>query len=187
MGDFFPAAANATDIQRARYKNLHQFETMYIMADLETETLLFTLKYRSNDGLLLIYPDLNSIEANPYLIEINADTRNLYQFAIEHQSVDGSNEIAQLRNDIEVMANKVEFTSKFDVYFDNSEFKFISISNRMINYSYRIYAFVRRYYSIYPTNERPRFVYTLRYIEPIILNTMTSMSTTRFIYLLCVS
>lgn len=94
---------------------------MYIMAELEAEILLFTLKYRSNDGLLLIYPDLNSIEANPYLIEINADSRNLYQCAIENLSADSSNDMAKVRNDIEVLANKVSWNfygkCKFDSMF----------------------------------------------------------------------
>ncbi|XP_055304970.1 tectonic-like complex member Mks1 isoform X2 [Sitodiplosis mosellana] len=106
VGDFFPEDANVDEIQRARFKNLGQFECMYIMADLKKEILLFSIKYRSSDGLLLIYPDLNNIDANPYLKEIVFDSRNLYQFAMENLSMDCQNEVVQLKNDIELLANK---------------------------------------------------------------------------------
>lgn len=107
VGDFLPDDTHIDEIQRARYKNLDQFECMFIMANLEEEILLFTIKYRSSDGLLLIYPDLNNIDINPYLKEINSDSRNLYQFSIENLSMDCSNEMTQLKNDIELLANKV--------------------------------------------------------------------------------
>ena len=107
VGDFFPEDANVVEIQRARFKNLGQFESMYIMADLKKEILLFSIKYRSSDGLLLIYPDLNNIDINPYLKEIVFDSRNLYQFSMENLSMDCQNEVIQLKNDIELLANKV--------------------------------------------------------------------------------
>lgn len=107
MGDFFPEDINDDEIQRARFKNLGQFECMHIMADLKDEILLFTIKYRSSDGLLLIYPDLNNIDVNPYLKEIIGDSRNLYQFSMENLSMDSQNEMIQLKSDIELLANKV--------------------------------------------------------------------------------
>lgn len=107
VGDLVPDNASIDEIQRVRFKNLGQFECMYIMADLKEEILLFTIKYRSSDGLLLIYPDLNNIDVNPYLKEIIVDSRNLYQFAMENLSMDCQSEIIQLKNDIELLANKV--------------------------------------------------------------------------------
>lgn len=108
VGDFFPEDANNDEIQRTRFKNLGQFECMYIMADLKKEILLFSIKYRSSDGLLLIYPDLNNIDVNPYLKEIvDRDSRNLHQFSMENLSMDCQNEVIQLKNDIELLANKV--------------------------------------------------------------------------------
>lgn len=81
---------------------------MYIMANLGCEILLFTIKYRSHDGLLLVYPDFNSIDVNPYLKEIVSDSRHLYQYAIENLSTDmRSDDDWSLRADIEMMANKV--------------------------------------------------------------------------------
>lgn len=110
MGDFFPDQINDDEIQRARFKNLGQFECMYIMADLSEEIQLFSIKYRSNDGLLLIYPDLNNIDANPYLKEIIIDSRHLYQFAMENLSMDYcQNEVIQLKSDIDSLANKVSY------------------------------------------------------------------------------
>lgn len=107
VGDLVPDNASMDEIQRVRFKNLGQFECMYIMAGLKEEILLFTIKYRSNDGLLLIYPDLNNIDVNPYLKEIIVDSRNLYQFAMENLSTDCQSGIIQLKNDIELLANKV--------------------------------------------------------------------------------
>lgn len=109
MGDFFPEHINDDEIQRARFKNLGQFECMYIMADLSEEIQLFSIKYRSNDGLLLIYPDLNNIDVNPYLKEIIIDSRHLYQFAMENLSMDYCQNEVQLKSDIELLANKVSY------------------------------------------------------------------------------
>lgn len=183
VSDFLPPDANIDDIQRARYKNLHQFETMHIMADLETETLLFTLKYRSDDGLLLIYPDLNSIEANPYLIEINADSRNLYQFAIENLSTDSTNETLQLRNDIEVLANKVRDANSLLCGSSTLQsIRYICHIHSLLNtYSYQIYAFVHRSYSICPTSKRPPCAFISKSKVSSNSNTMTFTSSIQFI------
>lgn len=100
------------EIQRFRFKNLDLFESMYIMADLQDEIPLFSIKYRSSDGLLLVYPDLNNIDVNPYLKEINFDTRNLYQYAMEDLSTDYHNEITQsLKNDIDLLTNRVKYNT----------------------------------------------------------------------------
>lgn len=57
-------------------------EVMYVMADLQEETTLFTIKWHS-DGLLTVYPDFNELDQEPYLIEIDTDSRHIYQYAIE--------------------------------------------------------------------------------------------------------
>lgn len=98
---------------------------MHIMADLKEEILLFSIKYRSHDGLLLIYPDLNNIDVNPYLKEINADSRNLYQFAMENLSMDCHSEITQLKNDIESLTNRVS-NNFISTQNDNTHFSFSS-------------------------------------------------------------
>lgn len=86
---------------------------MYIMANLGREILLFTIKYRSHDGLLLIYPDFNNIDVNPYLKEIVSDSRHLYQYAIENLSTEKrSDDDWSLKADIELMANKVTTTTE---------------------------------------------------------------------------
>lgn len=89
------------------YKNLGPFESMYILAELEQELQLFTIKYRSADGLLLVYPDFNNIDVNPYLKEINLDSRHLYQYSIENLSNELQNDDWLLKTDIDAIANKV--------------------------------------------------------------------------------
>lgn len=106
--ELLPERANEQLIQRTRYKNLSQFESMYIMASLGREILLFTIRYRSYDGLLLIYPDFNCIDVNPYLKETITDSRHLYQYALKNMSTDmRSDDNWSLKGDIEMMANKV--------------------------------------------------------------------------------
>lgn len=106
--ELLPEDASEPLIQRTRFRNLNQFESMHIMAHLGREILLFTIKYRSHDGLLLIYPDFNNIDVNPYLKEIVSDSRHLYQYAIENLSTDmRSDDEWSLKADIEMMANKV--------------------------------------------------------------------------------
>lgn len=108
VAELLPEDASEQLIQRARFKNLNQFESMYIMAQLGREILLFTIKYRSHDGLLLIYPDFNNIDVNPYTKEIILDSRHLYQYAIGNLSADiRSDDDWSLKADIEMMANKV--------------------------------------------------------------------------------
>lgn len=107
-GELMPESMSEQFIQHTRFKNLNQFDSMHIMADLGCEILLFTIKYRSYDGLLLIYPDFNSIDVNPYLKEIKSDSRHLYQYAIENLSTDmRSDHVWSIKEDTETMANKV--------------------------------------------------------------------------------
>jgi hypothetical protein len=66
--------------------NEHNFIKMFIMADLEPSTLLFTIKYRKSDGLFLVYPDFNDSE-NPYFLEIDQNSRQIYTFHMENLSL----------------------------------------------------------------------------------------------------
>ncbi|KAG4077351.1 hypothetical protein HA402_009752 [Bradysia odoriphaga] len=70
------------------FNGLFGFETMYIMADLAVETVLFTISWRSRDGLLIVYPDFNSMSANPYLQEIDSDSKHMFHYALENVSED---------------------------------------------------------------------------------------------------
>lgn len=74
------------EIIKNRYKNLTNFETMHVMADLDEEVVLFTIKWRSADRLLIIYPDFNEINTNPYFIEIDSDSRHMYHYGIKNLS-----------------------------------------------------------------------------------------------------
>lgn len=74
------------EIIKNRYRNVSNFETMHIMADLDEEVILFTIKWRSADRLLIIYPDFNEINTNPYFIEIDSDSRHMYHYGIKNLS-----------------------------------------------------------------------------------------------------
>lgn len=73
-------------LEKGRYSNLDDFENMFIMADLNPEIILFTLKYRKRDGLLIVCPDFNDILINPYYIEVDSDSRNMYHYGMRNIS-----------------------------------------------------------------------------------------------------
>lgn len=73
-------------INQEKYSDLNNFETMYICADLDPTTLLFVIKYRKQDGLLLVYPDFNKNDENPYLLKIDKNSKQLFHFTIENLS-----------------------------------------------------------------------------------------------------
>lgn len=95
------------------------YETMYVMADLvaSVETVLFIIRWNAGEGLLLVYPDFNVIHSNPYLKEINADSRHMYQYALENLSNSTKAVVAtedgdtaddwQLNSELQVISNKV--------------------------------------------------------------------------------
>jgi hypothetical protein len=62
------------------------FETMYIMADLNPPVVLFTIKHCQEDGTLVVYPDFNDITANPYFLEIDTDSRRMFDYGIRNLS-----------------------------------------------------------------------------------------------------
>lgn len=62
------------------------FETFYIMAELNIEVVLIVVQWRKSDGLLVIYPDFNNMQHSPYLLEVDADTKQMYHFSVENIS-----------------------------------------------------------------------------------------------------
>lgn len=87
------------------FKGIFGFETMYIMADLGVEKVLFTIRWRLRDGLLIIYPDFNSIAMNPYLQEIDSGTKHMFHFAMENLSEDYDHDEDQIKKEIEVISH----------------------------------------------------------------------------------
>lgn len=60
---------------------------MYVMADLKSvEMLLIKITWNQNENLLITYPDFNDILNNPYLIEIDTDSRDLYHYSMLNMS-----------------------------------------------------------------------------------------------------
>lgn len=62
------------------------FETYYVMVELNIDIVLIVIKWRKADGLLVIYPDFNNIHHSPYLLEVDADTKQMYNFSVENIS-----------------------------------------------------------------------------------------------------
>ncbi len=86
------------------FTGIFGFETMYIMADLAVETILFTIRWRSRDGLLIVYPDFNVMATNPYLQEIDSDTKQMFHYAMENLSEDNDHVESRMKKDIEVIS-----------------------------------------------------------------------------------
>lgn len=63
------------------------FESYYIMVELHTEIMLITINYRKYDGLLVVFPDFNDFTSNPYILEVDADTKQTYHFGLENISL----------------------------------------------------------------------------------------------------
>lgn len=96
---------NRTDGGKERlFKGIFGFETMYIMADLAVETVLFIIRWRLSDGLLIVYPDFNLLGTNPYLQEIDADTKHMFHYALENLSEDGDTNANRMKENIEVIS-----------------------------------------------------------------------------------
>lgn len=103
----------AADGKDQLFKGMFGFETMHIMADLAVETILFTIRWRSRDGLLIVYPDFNLIGTNPYLQEIDSDTKHMFHYAMENLSEDYDHDDEQIKKEIEVISHlkNLSFTS----------------------------------------------------------------------------
>lgn len=97
--------SKAADGKDQLFKGIFGFETMHIMADLAVETILFTIRWRSRDGLLIVYPDFNSMGTNPYLQEIDSDTKHMFHYAIENLSDDHDHDEEQIKQEIEVISH----------------------------------------------------------------------------------
>lgn len=48
--------------------------------------ILFKITWLPNDGTLILYPDFNNYEVNPYYIEIDSDSRNMFHYGIKNIS-----------------------------------------------------------------------------------------------------
>ncbi|XP_050093850.1 uncharacterized protein LOC126576586 [Anopheles aquasalis] len=62
-------------------------QSMYLMADLGKEVLLFSIHWYTEHGLLQVYPDFNSLNVNPYYQEIRGSSLQMYHYALEKCNV----------------------------------------------------------------------------------------------------
>lgn len=96
------------------------FTVMYIMVEFEIEQILFLIKYRKYDGLLIIYPDFNDIGQNSYLIEVDSDSRHLYHYSITNLSNQIQLNESSNVDEIKLISNKV---SEISINYGNSLFE----------------------------------------------------------------
>ncbi|XP_055627712.1 tectonic-like complex member Mks1 [Toxorhynchites rutilus septentrionalis] len=99
-------------------------ETMFVMADLDTEELLFSLAWNSTENVLFVYPDFNCMKINPYYKEIQGDSRQMYHFGIKNLSfkkwITCSQETVEIRD---VFASKItRFNIRDKLSKDNFEY-----------------------------------------------------------------
>lgn len=81
--DEISSSISATQLRREQEDCI---DSMFIMADIKTEVVLFTLKWNSRENILLVYPDFNCMNINPYYKEVQGDSRQMYHFGIKNLS-----------------------------------------------------------------------------------------------------
>ncbi|XP_017045662.1 Meckel syndrome type 1 protein homolog [Drosophila ficusphila] len=80
---------DAEDVLPAEAKKWHKkgFQLMYIYADLQQDTLLVSIRYDPEEGLLYVYPDFScKAQDLDYVVQIERDNdcRQLYAFGFEN-------------------------------------------------------------------------------------------------------
>ncbi|XP_075158415.1 Meckel syndrome, type 1 [Haematobia irritans] len=68
------------------YHFTEPYEVMYVYASLNPDTQILQLTWYRDQNLLLIYPDFNNFQLDPYHIELDTDYRHLYAYGIEDAS-----------------------------------------------------------------------------------------------------
>ncbi|XP_035912690.1 Meckel syndrome type 1 protein homolog [Anopheles stephensi] len=58
-------------------------QSMYLMADLGHEVLLFSINWCPDEGLLTVYPDFNHMTTNPFYHEMRESNLHMYHYALE--------------------------------------------------------------------------------------------------------
>uniref|UniRef100_A0A182T5M5 Meckel syndrome type 1 protein n=1 Tax=Anopheles maculatus TaxID=74869 RepID=A0A182T5M5_9DIPT len=58
-------------------------QSMYLMADLGHEVLLFSITWYLDEGLLTVYPDFNHMTTNPFYHEMRESNLHMYHYALE--------------------------------------------------------------------------------------------------------
>ncbi|XP_053676565.1 tectonic-like complex member Mks1 [Anopheles nili] len=60
-----------------------KFQSMYLMADLGHEVLLFSIYWSPEEQILMVYPDFNEINTNPFYHEMRESNLHMYHYALE--------------------------------------------------------------------------------------------------------
>uniref|UniRef100_A0A182NNA2 Meckel syndrome type 1 protein n=1 Tax=Anopheles dirus TaxID=7168 RepID=A0A182NNA2_9DIPT len=82
---------NDQDNRNQRQQSLHKdsnLQSMYLMADLGREVLLFSITWSPDEQIMTVYPDFNHISTNPYYHEMRESNLHMYHYALERCTPD---------------------------------------------------------------------------------------------------
>lgn len=103
-----------------RYSTGDEFVNFFVMADLEPITLLVTIQYRKSDGVVIVFPDFNSLD-NEYQLEIDQNSKQLFGYCIENLSLtsnDNTNQQARKEKLNRIQEETSELMRKLNIYKD---------------------------------------------------------------------
>ncbi|KFB43483.1 AGAP004735-PA-like protein [Anopheles sinensis] len=58
-------------------------QSMYLMADLGEDVLMFSIQWFPKEGILLVYPDFNRMCIDPYYHEVRGSNLQMYHYSLE--------------------------------------------------------------------------------------------------------
>lgn len=100
--EHFSGFTKVSSQAQQRPKGDDDYVIMRVMADLieNVETVLFTITWKANERLLLVFPDFNNLLTNPYVKDIDSDRRQLYRYSIENISETKPTDVGNMTNSV---------------------------------------------------------------------------------------
>ncbi|XP_058122744.1 uncharacterized protein LOC131293677 [Anopheles ziemanni] len=65
-------------------------QSMYLMADLGEDVLMFSIQWFPKEGMLLVYPDFNRMSIDPYYHEVRGSNLQMYHYSLEKCTAKGN-------------------------------------------------------------------------------------------------
>uniref|UniRef100_A0A182WAS2 Meckel syndrome type 1 protein n=1 Tax=Anopheles minimus TaxID=112268 RepID=A0A182WAS2_9DIPT len=83
--NYYPADNDNRNLRQQQQSLVPPIKTqsMYLMADLGHEVLLFSIIWCPEEGLLTVYPDFNLMTTNPFYHEMRESNLHMYHYALE--------------------------------------------------------------------------------------------------------
>ncbi|XP_053683794.1 tectonic-like complex member MKS1 [Sabethes cyaneus] len=125
-----------TDLARINKLHLNlvetDFENMFVMADLDGEILLFSIKWNPQERILLVFPDFNCMKINPYYKEIQGDSRQMYHFGIKNLCHGIT--LTRTQQTVNLQNNLITKLTKLSLIDDSSNSNFSYPENRQLRF-----------------------------------------------------